>query len=95
MDGPLVRGPIMAIQHGATASNILVEAGPESVEMCGISARVDSRTRYLREFPGGDPAPAQLSDLRVGDMVEVFVVGPVAESCPVQGRAGMIVLVSH
>lgn len=90
---PLVRGPIEAIRHGPTASTIAVQAGPASIEACGIWATVDSRTRYYRRFPAGDLAPAALDDLRLGDTVQVYVDGPVLESCPVQGRASRVVVV--
>lgn len=88
----LVRGPVESIDHRATASGILVRAAPGSREMCGISATVDARTVYLQRASTG-LRPASLTDLEVGDTVEVYVDGPVAESCPVQGRAATIVIV--
>ena len=35
---------------------------------------------------------AALAVVEVGDTVEVYVTGPVAESCPLQGRASAILL---
>lgn len=88
---PLVRGPIESMTHHATASSILVAAGPGSREGCGISATVDADTRYLVRTAEGALSGSTLTQLAVGDTVEVFVSGPVAESCPVQGYASFIV----
>jgi len=89
---PYVRGPIESIDHRATASGILVAAGPGSREACGISATADSDTRYFRRTAAGQITPAAVGDLVIGDTVEVYVEGPVAESCPVQGYAAAIVI---
>lgn len=88
---PLVRGTVESITHHATASNILVAAGPGSREACGISATVDDETRYLVRSAGGGLSRSTIAELDVGDTVEVYVNGPVAESCPVQGYASAIV----
>lgn len=88
---PLVRGPIESMTHHATASSILVAAGPGSREACGIAARVDADTRYLVRTGAGAVSGSSLAELEVGDTVEVYVTGPVAESCPVQGYASFIV----
>lgn len=90
---PLVTGPIESITARATATGLLVRAAPGSREMCGISAVANASTRFLRRSPDGVLAAARLADLAVGDTVEVFVDGPVAESCPVQGGANVIVLI--
>lgn len=90
---PIVRGAIESITHRATASGYLVLAGPGSREMCGISATVDDRTTFLRRASTGELQPAARQEFAVGDTVEVFVDGPIAESCPVQGRASALVLV--
>ena len=89
---PLVRGEVESVEHRATASGILVRALPGSREMCGIAATADSVTRYYRRASSGGLSAAAAGDLTVGDTVEVFVEGPVAESCPVQGRAAAIVI---
>ncbi|HEV2734592.1 MAG TPA: DUF3221 domain-containing protein [Longimicrobiaceae bacterium] len=89
-----VRGPVEAVTHHATASRLLVRAGPGSREPCGISATVDRRTRYLRREPSGTLGQTDRSALSVGDTVEVHVDGAVAESCPVQARASFVVLVA-
>jgi len=90
---PLVIGPIESIDHSATASGILVRAAPGSRESCGIAARADADTRYYRRTGPDAFAAATLADLAIGDTVEVYVDGPVAESCPVQGHAAAFVLV--
>jgi hypothetical protein len=88
---PYVRGPVESITHHATASNLLVRAGPGSREMCGISATVDRRTSYLERSREGVLRRAAMSAVEPGDTVEVYVSGPVAESCPVQGYASAII----
>lgn len=90
---PYVRGPVESVASRAAATRLLVRAGPGSREPCGISASADAGTRYLRRTPAGGLEGAALSDVRVGDTVEVYVVGPVAESCPAQARASAVVLV--
>lgn len=90
---PLVRGAIESIDHRATVSAVHVSGGPGSVEACGIHATVDARTRYLARIGSSAPEASSLGRLTVGDTVEVYVSGPVAESCPVQGYASTVVLV--
>ncbi len=92
---PYVRGPVESITHRATASGLLVRAGPGSPEPCGISATTDERTGYFRRAADGGLRPLTLGELQIGDTVEVYVTGPVAESCPVQGFASTVVLTSR
>lgn len=94
-DPPYVRGPIESISHRATASGLLVRAGPGSREPCGIQATVDADTRFLGRSRAGALRPSALAELEVGDTVEVYVEGPVAESCPVQGYAATVVRVDR
>ncbi len=91
---PYVRGAVETISTEAAAATIFVRAGPGSREPCGIFATTDSRTSYFRRDSAGDRIPATLSALQLGDTVEVFVTGPVMESCPVQGYASMIVVLA-
>lgn len=88
---PLVRGPVEEITHHATFSGILVSAGPGSVEPCGIQATADGTTRIMAVSPTGQVRPIEIGSLQVGDTVSVYVEGAVAESCPVQGTASVIV----
>jgi hypothetical protein len=89
---PIVRGPVESLTHHATGSGILVRAGPGSRDACGIAATADRDTRYLRRGGDGRVVGAALAEVEVGDTVEVYVTGPVAESCPLQGRAATILL---
>ncbi len=74
---------------------MLVLAGPGSLEPCGIQATVDGRTRYFQRLDASRLEPARLAGIAVGDTVEVYVEGDIAESCPVQGYAATIVRVSE
>jgi hypothetical protein len=56
---------------------------------------VDRDTRYLRREGSGTLRTVDRSAIDVGDTVEVHVEGEVAESCPVQARASVVVLVAH
>ena len=55
------------------------------------SVRVTTDTRIYVES-GGSLAPAGFAALSDGQTVKVALVGPVAESYPVQGTAGTIVI---
>ncbi|HEX8672744.1 MAG TPA: hypothetical protein VF710_12690 [Longimicrobium sp.] len=92
---PYARGPVEAFTHSATASNLLVRGGPGSRESCGISATVDARTRYYQKQASGELHPVPRSAVAVGDTVEVYVEGPVAESCPPQGYGSAVVRVTR
>jgi hypothetical protein len=89
---PLVVGPVQSVTHREAASSIHVAAGPGSQEACGIVATADPRTRYLRRV-SGDLREATREEVEVGTRMEVYVDGPVMESCPVQGRAAAFVLI--
>ena len=96
-DGPqpvgdlVLTGVVASVQHSATASGLLVD--PPEGTACGIRATADAGTRVYRRTPRGLEALSGAGALAVGDRVEVYVDGPVAESCPVQGRASTLVLV--
>lgn len=92
---PYARGPVEAFTHHATASNLLVRGAPGSRESCGISATVDARTRYYQKDGSGEPRTIARSAVAVGDTVEVYVKGPIAESCPPQGYASAVVRVTR
>lgn len=94
-DGPpTVRGTVAAVQHGATASGLSVEAPAGA---CGMEATADAETRVLRRSPDGALVPvgvgaAGAGALAVGDTVAVWTDGPVMESCPMQARAAVVVV---
>jgi hypothetical protein len=56
-----------------------------------LAGRVDEDTVVLRRAADGYEA-ATIDDVRVGDRVEVWVDGPVAESFPAQAHAAVVVL---
>lgn len=93
-DGPpTVRGTLAEVRHSATASGLTVEAGGA----CGMVATAGPETQVLRRDadgvlrPVGVGAPA-VGALEVGQTVSVWADGPVMESCPMQGRAGTVVV---
>ncbi len=58
-----------------------------------VAARVDEATEVLRRR-GDAYEAAALSDVAVGDRVEIWVDGPVAESFPAQAHAAVVLLVA-
>lgn len=88
---PLVVGLVESVVHTANASSVHVAAGAGSREQCGIVATADGGTRYLRR-EGGELREASREEVAEGVVVEVYVDGPVMESCPVQGRAAAFVI---
>ena len=61
--------------------------------LSAVQARVDDATEILRRA-GEDYEAATLDDVHIGDLVEVWVDGPVAESHPAQAHAEAVVLAS-
>jgi hypothetical protein len=90
---PFLRGTVESMMHRATASSLLVrpDSGPQGA--CGIRATVDVETLYFRRSEGRDLEPSDLAAVEVGDNVEVYVSGPIAESCPMQGYGSAIILI--
>jgi hypothetical protein len=88
---PYVRGIVEAFTHSATASSLRVRAG----EGCGLAARVDARTRYLRREAGSAPREIPRPALEAGDSVEVYVEGPMTRSCPPQAYAPVVIVVAR
>lgn len=91
---PDVRGTLAEVRHGATASGLTVEPGDGT---CGLQATADAETRYLRRSADGRLTPLGtgaegVGALAIGDVAEVWVEGPVMESCPTQGRAAVVVV---
>jgi len=98
-DGPsgdlYMTGVVASLQHSATASGVLVEPLPDAADACGIQATADAETQLFERTEAGTLTlvGTGAAGLAVGDRVEVYVEGPVAESCPVQGRASAFVRV--
>jgi hypothetical protein len=78
-------GTVSPAGDGAT---ILVSG---SGQVDKASAFIDARTTLLREEASGTSA-VLLSQITVGSRVSVWFDGPVAESYPVQGHAGTVLL---
>lgn len=92
-DGPpTVRGAVVSVRHSATATGILVRPAGEA---CGLQAVADAQTRVLERSASGAVTEVGIGAVAVDDTVEVYVDGPVLESCPLQGRAGTVVLVAR
>lgn len=91
LGAPYVRGVVETFTHHATASGLLVRAGLGSREPCGIAATIDAATRVLQRSPSGLLRRISASEITIGDTVEIYVDGPVAESCPVQGHAAAVI----
>lgn len=86
---PTVRGTVTSIRHSATASGLMVEPGGGA---CGMQATLDAETRVYRRSASGALTLASVGAITEADRVEVYAAGPVQESCPLQGRAGVVVI---
>jgi len=85
-----VRGVIVSLEITAALGSIRVDGDSEGGFPCGIVARIDGRTQVLLPREGGGWRQGFPGDLALGDRVEVHPRGPVADSCPYQGTAGVI-----
>lgn len=91
---PTVRGTLSEVRHSATGTGLTVDAEGAA---CGMAAVTDGGTRVMRRAADGSLAAvgvgaAGVGALAVGDRVSVWAAGPVLESCPMQGRAGVVVV---
>ena len=87
----LLTGVVAEVRHSASASGVLVDA--ETGDACGIQATADAETRVFRRAASGALTTLpNAGAIGVGDRVEVYVDGPVAESCALQGRASSLVV---
>jgi hypothetical protein len=85
---PVTKASITGTVTAVEGTRILVEERPE--ERGGslkASVRIEE-ARILRRSGG----PATARDIVVGQLVSVWFTGPVAESYPVQAKAGTIVI---
>lgn len=77
-----------ANRSGERLGSIRVEANPaDSSGSAKAVVRVTQTTTVLRKNASGD-----FNDIRVGDWVRVWFVGPVMESYPVQVQGGVVVV---
>ena len=74
-----------------SASGTSVHIKAESVE-CGIVFRLDDDTRVLVAREDGTIAEAERSDVIVGRGAQGWAAGAIAESCPAQAVAAVILL---
>src|SRR5687767_1963458 len=94
-DAPSIDGIITRVTPRSEGPVLLVEQGPtRSAGEPIASVRVTPSTRVLAAGPGGI-APAPAAPLGVGTRVQVWFVGPVAESYPVQATAGTILVLEE
>ncbi|MEX1195519.1 MAG: DUF3221 domain-containing protein [Dehalococcoidia bacterium] len=98
LDEPSIRGVITtksdATNGGEVLGSLRVEGEVEpDTQYNRASVRVDEDTDIYSLFDG-EPVRAGYSDLRQGQTVEVWFDGPVAESDPVQAKAGRILILS-
>lgn len=88
-----IRGIIKDINIGKDGANILVEGKIEAdtvYDKAMVHLNIDTmiqKDNLSRLF--------EYTDLRLGDTVEVFFKGPVAESYPVQGTAEIVRIITQ
>jgi beta-N-acetylhexosaminidase len=92
---PDIRGEITSLTPGSgdTLITILIEGkGEPDTGYDKASVRVEEDTEVFRAR-GTDRVEVEWSDLAEGQTVEAWFEGPVAESYPVQAKAGRIVII--
>ena len=91
---PSIRGTITTLSPGAEGEvTILVEAdGVPLFDYDKASVRVTAETTVLTSSDGAPYLAAAPEDLSVGQEVDVWFTGPVAESYPVQTAAGTVLI---
>ena len=94
-DDPDIRGAITSISDGSgdVIGSVLIEEG-QGTTYDKAAVRVESDTRILRGA-GNATAEVTFADLQVGQTVEAWFTGPVAESYPVQAKASQIVILAE
>ncbi len=94
-DGPDIRGAITSITAGSgdVIGSVRIEGAiDQDTAYDKAVVRVESDTQILRQA-GNALMEVTFSDLTVGQTVEAWFTGPVAESYPVQVKASQIVIV--
>jgi hypothetical protein len=88
---PSIAGVVTALD--ITRGSMLIEVDPSQRSGSDKAmVSVGSGTRFFARS-GAALSSAVLGDVRVGQRVEAWFEGPVAESYPVQAKAGTIVIV--
>jgi hypothetical protein len=93
-EDPDIRGTIMDISPGGddASGSVRIQGIIEAdTEYDAAVVRVEDDTDIFR-VQNGEPAEAAFADLEVGQAVEAWFTGPVAESYPVQAKAARIVI---
>jgi hypothetical protein len=62
-------------------------------DACGIWTSAEEGAGVYRASGDGGYEELAWGDLRVGDTVELWIPGPIAESCPMQGAAEAVSVV--
>jgi hypothetical protein len=81
---PTIDGPVI------TVAGTSVHIRPAS-DSCGIVFSIDNDTRIL-ESVNDEIVEADRSDITVGRRAKVWTFGPIAESCPAQAEADVVLL---
>lgn len=87
-DPPAITGLVSTVSGSGDGTSILV-TGSGQVDKASVF--IDARTTLLRKTDTGTSA-LPLADVTTGARVSVWFDGPVAESYPVQGHAGTVLL---
>jgi len=89
---PGIRGLITEINFGNGNVSILVEGNiEEDTQFDKALARITDDTMIQKDDLS---RLFEIKDLKVGDRVEVYFTGPVAESYPVQGTASIVRIIT-
>lgn len=103
LTGPDLPDGDPAIEGVVVASDVRPPTAPESStvhvkranrDMCGIIFVIGEETEIFRRTPVFGLEGSDLDAIRSGDRVKVWSTGPILESCPAQGRADAILIVS-
>lgn len=90
---PSIRGTITTLTVTMDRASALVEAEGEPLYSYDkATVGITSDTKLLRATGEGAYERITLADLAVGQQVDVWFEGPVAESYPVQATAGTLVV---
>lgn len=87
---PDITGQITRATDGAGRIRVVVEAVPS--DAFGSPKALVTVDRSTRIFHADPDTAAQLEDLVVGATISVWFDGPVAESYPLQARAGTLLI---
>lgn len=92
-EDPSIRGEIVAVLPADGLGSIAVESeDPPAFAYDKATVRITADTTLLRETTDGDTEAVTFEEFRLGQRVDVWFTGPVAESYPVQATAGLVLL---